>query len=243
MDRVRKTVILLDYADHEDLTARLLALKAALRAPASAGGEVAAAGERVRILVLAANPSSTGKLDIGREIQQIEERIGAGPHRDRIEIIPCWAARPGDLQRELLKARPHVLHFSGHGKSDRLVIEASDGLLGAEIDAAALVDLVSILQDNLRLVVLNACHSEPLAAALVEHIDYAVGMNKPIDDEVAIEFSASFYQAIAFGRSIDAAFRLGCNALRLRQIRADQTPRLKAKASGDTGSLVLVGPR
>ncbi len=245
MDRVRKTVILLDYADHEDLTARLLARKAALRAPASAAAarDVVAAGERVRILVLAANPSSTGKLDIGREIQQIEERIGAGKHRDAIEIIPCWAARPGDLQRELLKARPHVLHFSGHGKSDRLVIEARDGVLGAEIDAAALVDLVSILRDDLRLVVLNACHSESLAAALALHIDYAVGMNKPIDDDVAIEFSASFYQAIAFGRSIEAAFRLGCNALRLRQIQGDQTPTLKTRVSGDTGSLVLVGPR
>ena len=243
MDRVRKTVILLDYADHQDLTTRLLARKAALRPPAPAASDVAAAGERIRILILAANPSSTGKIDIGREIQQIEERISAGKHRDRIELIPCWAARPGDLQRELLKARPHVLHFSGHGKSDRLVIEAKDGLLGVEIDAAALVDLVSILQDDLRLVVLNACHSESLAAALTEHIDYAIGMNKPIDDESAIEFSASFYQAIAFGRSIEAAFRLGCNALRLRQIPDEQAPRLKAKASGDTGSLVLVGPR
>jgi hypothetical protein len=241
MDRVRKTVILLDYADHEDLTTRLLARKAARRAPAPTTSAVAAGGERVRILVLAANPSSTGKIDIGREIQQIEERIGTGKHRDAIELIPCWAARLGDLQRELLKARPHVLHFSGHGKSDRLIIEAKDGLLGAEIDAAALVDLISILRDDLRLVVLNACHSEPLAAALSEHVDYAIGMNKPIDDEAAIDFSASFYQAIAFGRTIEAAFRLGCNALRLRQVPEEQAPRLKAKASGDTGSLVLVG--
>jgi hypothetical protein len=238
MDRVRKTVILLDYADHEDLTARLLARRAALRAPAAVE-----TGERVRILLLAANPSSTGKIDIGREIQQIEERIGAGKHRDRIEVIPCWAARAGDLQRELLRVRPHILHFSGHGKTDRLVVEGKDGVLGVEIDAAVLIDLVSILRDNLRLVVLNACYSESLAAALVQHIDYAVGMNKPIEDEAAIEFSASFYQAIAFGRSIEEAFRLGCNALRLRQVPEEQAPRLKTRTSGDTGSLVLAGPR
>lgn len=240
MDRVRKTVILLDYADHEDLTARLLAIKATLRAPAATTTE---AGARVRILVLAANPSATGKIDIGREIQQIEERISAGAHRDRIDLIPCWAARVGDLQRELLRVRPHVLHFSGHGKTDRLIVEGRDGVLGVEIDAAALIDLISVLRDDLRLVVLNACHSESLAASLARHVDYAVGMNEPIEDEAAIDFSASFYQAIAFGRSIEVAFRLGCNALRLRQVPEAQAPRLKTRNSGDTGALVLVGPR
>jgi CHAT domain len=237
MDRVRKTVILLDYADHQDLTARLLARRAARGAPSPASTG------RVRILFLAANPSATGKLDIGREIRQIEERIGAGRQRDAVELIPCWAARPGDLQRELLEARPHILHFSGHGKSDRLVLEERDGPRGAEIGAAALVDLVGILQDNLRLVVLNACRSESLAAALVQHIECAVGMSKDIEDEAAIEFSAALYQAIAFGRSIDAAFRLGCNALRLKQIPEDQTPRLKIKAGADAGSLFLAGVR
>ena len=73
---------------------------------------------------------------------------------------------------------------------------------------------------------LNACYSRPQAEALAQTIDCTVGMNRPIGDEAAIVFAASFYRAIGFGRSVKEAFELGKAALLLEGIPEDQTPEL-----------------
>ena len=41
----------------------------------------------------------------------------------------------------------------------------------------ALVELFGVLPDNIRVVVLNACHSRPQAEAISQFIDCAIGMN------------------------------------------------------------------
>lgn len=198
---------------------------------------------RIKILFLAANPTSSSQLNLSREARRIEERIDAGGRRQStLEFVTRWAVRPSDLQRALLEERPHVLHFSGHGtRHSGLLFEDDDGN-AIHVEKEALVNLIGILPGNLRLVVLNACDSEPIAEGLVRHVPCAIGMRAPIDNDAAVAFSASFYQALGFDESVATAFRLGCNELELRGIPEEGIPSLKVRRGGDASRLVLTAP-
>jgi hypothetical protein len=234
MDRTQKTTLLLDYADHAKLERALGGSpsgQASLPEQARSG--------RTKILFLAANPVTTSQLQLTREAREIEERIGVGKPRDAIELVPRWAVRAKDLHRALLEEEPQVVHFSGHGlRREQLVLEGSDEA-AMRVEKGALVELIRILKGNIRLVVLNACFSEPVAMALVEHVDCAIGMDRPIGDEAAIAFAAAFYQALGFGKSVSTAFQLGCNEMKLLGIAEDQTPQLKVKEGVDPEARVL----
>ena len=108
----------------------------------------------------------------------------------------------------------------------------------------ALVDLFDVLKDNIRVVVLNACHSKPQAEAASQAINCAIGMNTAIGDEAAIVFAAAFYQALGFGRDIRTAFKLGKNALKLEASPRKTTPELHYRQDVvDPAKVVLVDPR
>jgi len=195
--------------------------------------------EKIRVLFLAASPS-VSPLSLDQEIRSITAKIRAAAHRESLEVISKWAVRPDDLQQALLEHRPHVLHFSGHGtESEELVLLDSQGN-PKPVSKAALANLLSVLKDNLRLVVLNACFSRPQAEAITQVIDCAVGMNRAVGDEAAIKFAAAFYGAIGFGRSIQTAFDLGRNELMLNGIPEESTPELVAHVGVDPGRIVLV---
>jgi hypothetical protein len=178
-------------------------------------------------------------LALGREARMIEERIRVGAPRDVLTLVARWAVRPQDLRRALLEEEPHVLHFACHGSpQEQLILEDDDGA-PARVEKEALADLVKNLLGNLRMVVLNACDTEPIAEALVRHVDCAIGMHKPIGDAAAIAFSTALYETLGFGKSVETAFQLGKNALMLARIREEQTPRLKVKEGVDAAKLVL----
>ena len=76
--------------------------------------------------------------------------------------------------------------------------------------------------------VLNACYSKVQADAIANHIDTVIGMSTAIGDEAAISFSAAFYQALAYGRSLRTAFKLACIQIDMENIPEDETPNLIA---------------
>src|SRR5205814_10186630 len=108
------------------------------------------------------------------------------------------------------------------------------------VSQAALVRLFRTLKANVRVGVLNACYSRPQAEALAGTIDCTVGMNRPIGDEAAIVFAASFYRAVGFGRSVQEAFDLGKAALLLDGIPEDRTPVLLTNVGVDAAGLRLI---
>lgn len=172
-------------------------------------------GARIKILFLAASPGATARAQLDREVRRIEEKLRAAKYRDSIELTLRWAVRPDDLQQALLEVEPHIVHFSGQGtQTEEILFEGDDGL-AKPVSKAALAGLFGVLKDNVRVVVLNACHSRSQAEAITEHIDCAIGMQRGVDDEAAIAFSAAFYQALAFGRSLQEAFELGRNQVKL----------------------------
>lgn len=136
-----------------------------------------------------------------------------------------------DLQELLLRHQPHIVHFSGHGSSaGQLLLEDDRGRdFAVPPDAPSRLFAILRDRDRVRCVVLNACYSEPQAQAIAAHIDCVIGMPDAIGDAASLNFAASFYQALAYGRDVQTAFDLGCNRIDLHGLDEPGKPRLLAQ--------------
>jgi CHAT domain-containing protein len=183
---------------------------------------------KIKILFLAADPINEDRLRLGEEVREIETKLRQSAFPNSFVIDQEWAVRISDLQSCLLRHQPDIVHFSGHGSpSSEIVLEDSNGN-SQVVPVRALEGLFSTLKDNIRCIVLNACHSEPQAEAIAQHIECVVGMSKAINDKAAISFAASFYQALAYGRSVGEAHKLGCNQIHMENLSDKDVPRLLA---------------
>jgi len=163
--------------------------------------------EKIRILVLSANPWSTGRILVAEEAREIFDRIQEGPYREKFELHDHGAVRPIDLQRLLLMYEPHIVHFSGHGsKSQRFLLHGPHGRAQA-VDQQGLIDVFALYNKHVRLVLLNACFTKTQAHSISEVVDYSIGAARPIGDKASVAFAGAFYRALAFGKSIRDAFK------------------------------------
>ena len=195
--------------------------------------------EPIKILFLASTPTDAGRIRVDKELREVDERISMGSHRDQFDLIPHFAVRPRDLRRGLLKHRPHILHFSGHGSTTSgIVLEDDDGKTRV-VAPADLAELLGILKDNLRVVVLNSCYSALQASGITQEIDCAIGMNDKVGDQSAIIFSATFYESLAFGRSVEQAFRLGVIDLKTEGTGSGDIPTMLTKPGVDLARVYL----
>lgn len=171
--------------------------------------------EKIRILFLSANPWTTSRILVDEEAREVFERLQEGPYRGRFELFNHAATRPIDLQKLLLFYRPQIVHFSGHGNlKQKLILGGTPGR-GKTVDTQGFVELLSLYNAHLRLVLLNACFTKDQARLISEVIDYAVGTGKGIGDKAGVAFAGAFYRALGFGRSIKDAFDSAKAELRL----------------------------
>ncbi|MFB2895470.1 CHAT domain-containing protein [Aerosakkonemataceae cyanobacterium BLCC-F50] len=189
-----------------------------------------------KILILAANPKQTPQLRLDEEVRDIREGLRLAKNRDRFILEARWAVRPRDIRREILDFRPHIIHFSGHGAGETgLCFEDEMGQLQL-VTGEALAGLFKQFARQIECVLLNACYSEEQAKAIVQHIDYVIGMNKPIGDKAAIEFAVGFYDALAGfdpqydeGSPVEFAYDIACNAISLEGLSGELIPVIKKK--------------
>lgn len=194
---------------------------------------------KIKILFLAANPQSTTPLGLDEEIRAITQKIRSADYRDYLELVSAWAVRPDDLLQYLNEHKPHIVHFSGHGSTKGEIVLVDNQQRSKPVNTSALKALFSTLKDNIQIVVLNACYSRLQAEAIMEEIDYVIGMSDVIGDEAAIIFAASFYRAIGFNRTVQEAFDQARTALLLEGIPEENTPELLV-SSGVNPSKKLV---
>ncbi|MDJ0593092.1 MAG: metallophosphoesterase [Pleurocapsa sp. MO_226.B13] len=161
-----------------------------------------------KILFLEANPQRN--IDLNEEIRDIKQVIQSSRDREAFQIEIGLAVRSTDLQDLILKFDPNIVHFCGHGSGESGLV-----FLDKKIAADALANLFQLFEKHLKCVVLNACYSEVQADAIVRHIDYVIGMKQEIQDRAAKAFSLGFYRALAYGRSIEDAYKFGCSAIQL----------------------------
>ncbi|AFZ01297.1 SAV_2336 N-terminal domain-related protein [Calothrix sp. PCC 6303] len=182
-----------------------------------------------KILILSANPNNTSRLRLGEEIREIKQGLQLATRRDRFVIESAEVVRYRDIHRSILNSEPQIVHFSGHGAGEPgLVFEDNAGKQKL-VDAEALAGLFELFADQVECVLLNACYSEIQAQAIAQHLDYVIGMSHEIGDQAAIEFAVGFYDALGAGRTVEFAYKLGCNAIRMAGIPEHLTPVLKSR--------------
>jgi hypothetical protein len=182
----------------------------------------------IRILFLGANPTDGVRLRLDQEVRAIDQALRLADLGSRFELWQKWAVRPSDLQAHLLRHRPDILHFSGHGgPGSAILLEGEDGTT-RPVDADRLARLLAQFNRRLRCVFLNACYSEAQASAIAREVDCVIGMSDEVLDRAAILFAANFYQALAFGCSVKAAFDLCRADIEVGEMRQDAVLQLVA---------------
>lgn len=176
-----------------------------------------------KILILAANPKRTSRLRLDEEVREIADGLKRAQKRDQFILEQRWAVRPRDIQRAMLDISPQLVHFSGHGTGDEGLMFEDETGAAQLVDGEALAGLFALFT-QVECVVLNGCYSKFQADAIAEHIPYVIGMNQAIGDKAAIEFAVGFYDGLGAGYSVEFAYNLGCNAIRLAGITEYLTP-------------------
>ena len=190
-------------------------------------------GEKIRVLFLSANPRDTTRIRVDEEAREIFEKIEEGTGRGAFELFKYPATRVGDLQRLLMKHRPHIVHFSVHGSlAQKIVLEGSAGR-GKRVGIKDLVGVFDLFKNHVRVVILNACLTEPQAQALKEVIDYTVGNDEVIGDRAAVTFAGAFYRALAFGMPIRQAFKSAEAEVKVQRIPRSRGLKLLVREGAD----------
>lgn len=196
----------------------------------------------LNVLFLAANPADKQPLRLDEQVRLITEKIQASEYRNAIDFITKWAVRTDDLLQALNQHSPQIVHFSGHGTPAHELLVVNQQGLSQPISPVALKALFTAFNDRIRMVILDACYSRAQAQALVEVIDCAIGMSAAIGETAAMLFTASFYRALGFGKSIQAAFDQGKIALLLEGHSDAQIPELLCKTGVNPAAIVLIEP-
>ncbi|MBD2148522.1 tetratricopeptide repeat protein [Pseudanabaena sp. FACHB-1277] len=217
---------------------------------------LAQSGDRVRILVVAANPLGSSPLKLDHEVKTIQEALRRSRKRDNFVVEYRLAATPSELRRALLDVEPHVVHFSGHGAGDRGLLFVSDESAsaiyrseGGEVRSRAtdsneikfvpakpLANLLQLCDDHLECVVLNACYSDVQGDAISANIPFTIGMRDVVKDNVAIKFSQGFYDAIGAGKGYESALKCGKVAIEFDLANDQASQILVLRKKGDSFS-------
>ncbi|HEX6226674.1 MAG TPA: tetratricopeptide repeat protein [Chryseolinea sp.] len=181
---------------------------------------------KLKILFLAAEPSDSAKLRLGKELMAVRERLKDNQY---FIVKDQWAVKPADVLETILEEKPHIVHFSGHGtESGELCLEDEQGKLKT-VTADALSKLFKLASDHVKCVILNTCFSELQAKAISQFIPVVIGTKKEIADAAAIKFSTGFYTTLSpdlSQKSFKIAFDRGCVSVQFDSLPDHLTPTL-----------------
>jgi hypothetical protein len=164
-----------------------------------------------KVLLIFANPRQEYNLRLGSEDRIIHEAIRLGKYRDAIALTPCHAATRHDLRRALLNDAFQIVHISGHGTDDGLILEDEYGKSNV-VPPDVLADMFAAHSPPVQCVVLNACYSAAQGALIARAVPFTIAVAGLLNDAAAKEFSRGFYDAIGAGKPYDFAYGEGCRA-------------------------------
>ena len=188
--------------------------------------------DKLKLLFLSANPPNTPKLtgiveEHSRISKCFSERGIPLPMEDKIN----WDKMVGAI----VKYRPDIIHFSGHGyeqKVDRYGTLKTGGieLFSENMDQSSrcsaedlfeFIDTLKERQKQLKLIFFNACYTNEIARIVSQHDLYAVGMNGAIIDDAARKFSPSFYNELIKGDNTSIGEAIWIANMSVQQIDRD----------------------
>ena len=185
------------------------------------------------ILFMGANPPDTRSVQIEVEHSRIASELN---NKFNLEVEKFLSA--SEIPKLITEKKPHIIHFSGHGKDPESGEHGEAGdttrAIGMKPDTTHKGGIVvfdndmrqmKIIEDDqleylfktvvnsfkipIEVAVFNSCYSESQAKVLGKYIPYVVGSSRAIKDEIALSFAVGFYYGIANGQSVEDAFLQG----------------------------------
>jgi WD40 repeat protein len=186
--------------------------------------------EKLRIALIVSVPDSeTLGTVVYEPVQQILNDL-VESYSAQIELLPVVEQATPEAIDKILKQKPHLVHFIGHG---RLQNEANQDVgqiaLVDELNQELWVnsDRFSELFNRHRpgVVLLQACEGGMLSASeafvgvasrvVQQNIPVVVAMQYEVTNSVACRFARSFYKELASGEPVDVAVQLGRRSISL----------------------------
>lgn len=166
------------------------------------------------VVHFSANARSHRRLNLRGEADRIELGLREGKRRYKLERVT--KTDPDIFMETLRRTTPSIIHFSGHGGPDGIVMESDDHghvVITPEMFATAIKHAGATVE----VVVLNACHSAVLAEALLAHVDCVIGLSDEIEDDAALAFSSDFYRDLG-SKGVHRAYQIARNQMAMKQM-------------------------
>jgi len=189
--------------------------------------------ERITVLLLASDPAEfSSALRLDQEARAVIQAIRRARGQETLEVATEWAVRVSDVVSALLRHRPQIVHFAGHGTATPGIYLEDEGGIPRAVNREALASLFGVFR-TVRVVVLNACEAGQIIDTFRDIVDYAVAIDAKISDAAAAVFTEAFYGALATGTTVKDAFALGVKRLNIMGMPDAKAPKLRIRAGVD----------
>jgi len=166
------------------------------------------------VVYFSANSRDHQRLNLQGEADRIELGLREGTRRYQLERVA--KTDPDIFTETLRKTKPSIIHFSGHGGPDGIIME-SDEHGHVVITPAMFATAIQHAGATVQVVVLNACYSAVLADALLAHVDCVIALSDKIDDDAARAFSSDFYRELG-SKGVHAAYQIARNQMAMKRM-------------------------
>jgi len=185
--------------------------------------------KHTKVLAVFANPTGSSPLKLGSEDRVIRECVTRSRYRENISLEIRHAITIHDLRRALLEEDYRIVQFSGHGTGKGLAFEDEQGRVRL-VPPLALAELLAAYSPPIECVILNACYSNVQGQIVSSGVPFTIGMDGPVSDAGATEFTRGFYDAIGAGKDVEFAYQEGCRTIRLMGLPDGTVPMLFTKS-------------
>jgi hypothetical protein len=179
---------------------------------------------KVNMLMLTANPKDTIPIELNTEIDIVEETHARATQRQQFFFKPILNTQKDRLLDLLLRHKPQIVHFSGHGTGKSGLLFYGENGSSEMVQGEELAMLFKQFSDQVSCVVLNACYSDEQALAIGRYIPNVIGTDNAIGDKLAIRFTEGFYTALFAGESYEKAYNLAMAHIGLQNFPAGGRP-------------------
>lgn len=181
------------------------------------------------ILIVESNPKDTLRLKLNNEKRAIRDALRNTGAEQLFTVHTENASRIDDLGDALVRYKPEIVHFMGHGEGEAgLCFEGEDGK--KQLLANNVIDSIfKLASQSVKFVFLNACYSEIQAKIIIKHIDHVVGMNDKIPDITALKFAEQFYHYIGLKETSPIAFNWARTMIEAHALPSHLVPVLLTK--------------
>jgi len=161
---------------------------------------------REKILILTANPQRD--LQVSPKTPDIEREIWPSASGDKFQLQQRKVVSIQDLQDALSEVQPRIVHFCGQGDTDEgLVLQDNEG---QPVTTEAIANLFQQFT-GVECVFFHTCYSQVQGEAIAEYINHVIDMGEDFSNAVA--FTTDFYQALSSGKTIESAYKSGCDGI------------------------------